>query len=287
MLAGIAAGGITAYFAHRQVNNWVGKIRDFAARTGPKRRQIITTFFGSHPGSLHQALDEVTFEASERVRLLDKLAADRTQAAEVLGIDAAEHAETMGGADNLEAPTISLAGIDECRTALHKLIDKEEMGIFQKIASKLTEALSRSERANQFIERGSKDSQEKFSAAFMGGGIGGAIGYVVSSIWGIAKGSHEGNRGKRQFERAKSEIKHLRETNQDLEKINDQLHAKYVEASTKLDDVKTANESNLSMGSDAASIAEGVTAKPATTLNAANHQGMLAKTPELAVPEMA
>jgi hypothetical protein len=75
------------------------------------------------------------------------------------------------------------------------------------------------------------------TAAFMfAGGIGAVSGWIGSTIWGGLKGGHEGNVGKRQFNRAKAEIKDLRERNDDLEKINDELHAKYVAAATQKDE---------------------------------------------------
>jgi hypothetical protein len=71
---------------------------------------------------------------------------------------------------------------------------------------------------------------EKETAVAFAGGIGAIAGWIGSTFWGISKGTHEGIRGKRQFDRAKEEILRLREANQDLEKINDNLREKYVEA---------------------------------------------------------
>lgn len=78
-------------------------------------------------------------------------------------------------------------------------------------------------------------TSQKTAAVMFAGGLGAAFGWVGSTIWGIVKGGHEGNTGKRQFERAKAEIKELRERNDDLGKINEDLHKKYVEAATHLD----------------------------------------------------
>ena len=61
-------------------------------------------------------------------------------------------------------------------------------------------------------------SEQKLSAFMFAGGVGGAVGWIGSTIWGIIQGGHEGNIGKRQFERAKAEIKDLRARNETLEK---------------------------------------------------------------------
>jgi len=53
-------------------------------------------------------------------------------------------------------------------------------------------------------------SEQKLSAFMFAGGVGGAVGWIGSTIWGIIQGGHEGNIGKRQFENAKAEIKDLR-----------------------------------------------------------------------------
>ncbi len=78
--------------------------------------------------------------------------------------------------------------------------------------------------------------EEKTAAFLFSGGFGAIFGYAGSSIWGILKGAHEGDRGKRQFERAQEEIKHLREVNEDLEKINDRMHQEVVDEATKFKD---------------------------------------------------
>lgn len=78
-------------------------------------------------------------------------------------------------------------------------------------------------------------SEQNLSASMFAGGVGGVAGWIGSTVIGIIQGGHEGNTGKRQFARAKAEIKELRERNEDLEKINDALHKKYVEASTQKD----------------------------------------------------
>jgi hypothetical protein len=58
--------------------------------------------------------------------------------------------------------------------------------------------------------------EDKAAAFLFAGGFGAVIGYVGSSIWGILKGSAHGDQGRRQFERAQMEIKHLRALNDDL-----------------------------------------------------------------------
>ncbi|MBX9726568.1 MAG: hypothetical protein K2X09_04815 [Rickettsiales bacterium] len=86
--------------------------------------------------------------------------------------------------------------------------------------------------------------EDKQTAVVFASGIGAAVGWVGSTIWGLLKGGHEGNVGKRQHDRLVAEVKNLRETNDDLEKINDDLHAKYVEASTTLDDMRRTQKSS-------------------------------------------
>jgi hypothetical protein len=76
-------------------------------------------------------------------------------------------------------------------------------------------------------------SEQKLSAFMFAGGVGGAAGWIGSSVWGVIQGGHEGNSGKRQFNRAKAEIKELRERNQDLEKINEALEKKHGDARTE------------------------------------------------------
>ncbi|MES2985409.1 MAG: hypothetical protein V4735_09505 [Pseudomonadota bacterium] len=95
--------------------------------------------------------------------------------------------------------------------------------------------------------------EEKTAAALFAGGFGAVFGYIGSTFWGIAKGHKEGDKGKRQFERAKTEIRTLRAINTDLEKINDTLRSKYVEAATSLNDLRTtkqAQDGTLQVASD-------------------------------------
>lgn len=102
-----------------------------------------------------------------------------------------------------------------------------------KLATKIVESLPGAERmlTNPKVKA-------RASSVIFAGGLGAASAWIGSTVWGVLKGSHEGNLGKRQFERAVTEIKHLRETNDDLEKINDELHRRYVEASTQRTDAK-------------------------------------------------
>lgn len=92
-------------------------------------------------------------------------------------------------------------------------------------------------------------SEQNLSAFMFAGGIGGVAGWIGSTVIGIIQGGHEGSTGKRQFNRAKAEIKELRERNEDLEKINDELHKKYVEAATR----KEAASPEITNGGDASS----------------------------------
>lgn len=103
-------------------------------------------------------------------------------------------------------------------------------------------------------------SDDTKTAGLFSAGIGSITGFLGSTFWGFAKGHKEGNRGKHQFERAQHEIKNLRELNADLERINNDLHKKYIEAATE---------------------------KPGkTALNSAQHDGML-QAEKVATPEIA
>lgn len=98
-------------------------------------------------------------------------------------------------------------------------------------------------------------SEQKLSAFMFAGGVGGAAAWIGSSVWGVIQGGHEGTSGKRQFNRAKAEIKELRERNEDLEKINDELHKKYVDAATQKDETPASQ----TMDSDSATAPHGMT----------------------------
>jgi hypothetical protein len=137
--------------------------------------------------------------------------------------------------------------------------------------------------------QGKSIGEAKTSAALFAGGIGAVVGWVGSTIWGILKGSHEGNAGKRQFERAKTEIKHLREVNDDLEKINDKLHAEIVENATKFKDLAAQQEQeSLRVAPDHTPMVTGQASAdaPSAHIQAAQHQGML-QAAHAAQPQMA
>lgn len=127
-----------------------------------------------------------------------------------------------------DACTLSAAN----KAKLTELIGNEEKGFFEKIASKITKWAKHSKQAGSFIEA---QSDERLAAALTTGGLGGAAAWIGSTVWSIVKGSHVGNKGKRQFNRAVTEIKDLRERNEDLEAINNKLHDKIVEISIGLD----------------------------------------------------
>lgn len=89
--------------------------------------------------------------------------------------------------------------------------------------------------------------ESKQTAVVFASGIGAAVGWVGSTIWGLLKGGHESNVGKRQHdaivallnserEQTKAKIKALGETNDDLKKANDELRQKNVETSPTVDE---------------------------------------------------
>jgi hypothetical protein len=75
--------------------------------------------------------------------------------------------------------------------------------------------------------------EEKNTAVVFAAGIGAFSGWLASTVWGIAKGGHQSNQGKQQHNQLVAALKNERERNDDLEKINDELHAKYVAAATQ------------------------------------------------------
>lgn len=120
-------------------------------------------------------------------------------------------------------------------------------------------------------------SEQKLSAFMFAGGVGGAVGWIGSTIWGIIQGGHEGNVGKRQHdtimalrkserEQSKAEIKTLRERIDALEK-------KQAEPTTQ----NNASEPTTRVGSD--------TLKPeqrihAHTEHATEHHGKVHAQPQ-------
>lgn len=112
------------------------------------------------------------------------------------------------------------------------------------VAIKVT-ALGKRLGGNKIVN---KPMAEDTTTAFMfAGGLGAASGWIGSSVWGIAKGHHDGNRGKQQFELAKQEIRNLRETNDNLEKINNEIREKYVEAATRFKDAEDAKDIGVTL----------------------------------------
>lgn len=91
---------------------------------------------------------------------------------------------------------------------------------------------------------GKAASEDTKSAALFTGGIGFIAGFLGSYVWGFAKGHKQSNAGKTQFIRAQEEIKELRDRNDDLNRINDDLHEKYVKAKQRWNDAAEANQEN-------------------------------------------
>jgi hypothetical protein len=158
----------------------------------------------------------------------------------------------------------------ESKASLVNLVAKEEHGLFESVASKVTGKISKSKRGAAFME---SQSEDRLSAVLIGGGIGGILGYIGSTVWAVIKGSHEGNRGKHQFEQKQREIKHLRDENSDLKRINEEIRTKYVEAASSIgrDEQPAVPSADISAA-----------AAPATTLSNVAHMGTVAKAPELA-----
>lgn len=55
--------------------------------------------------------------------------------------------------------------------------------------------------------QGKSLGEERAAAGLFAGGFGAITGYVGSTLWGIVKGIHEGDKGKHQFERAQQKSK--------------------------------------------------------------------------------
>lgn len=76
----------------------------------------------------------------------------------------------------------------------------------------------------------------RLATAIAFAGPAGAAGFLGGWVRALFHGAAHGNPGKHQFERAQREIKHLREVNEDLEKINDRLHEEVIDEATKIKD---------------------------------------------------
>ena len=119
------------------------------------------------------------------------------------------------------------------------------------------------------------------NSAIAVGGIAGAAGYVGGWLKAVFLGAKHGNTGKRQFEQAQHEIHALREKNQDLEKVNENLRQDYVAAASRL---KDETGQDKAVDSTEAPKEKPVAKEEASTadvpaiakLKAAEHQGKLA-----------
>lgn len=242
-VSGILIAGFAAYHAHVPIHKWIVNTRNYAAKTGGIRENIIKSLFGAKPGShpLNNALQQAHgFSSAQREQILE-------------------------------------------------LVAEEEHGIFESMATKVAGWFSKNKQANNFL---AKQSEEQLATAFIGGGLGGAAGWIGSTAWASFKGGKEGIQGKQQFERAKAEIENLRETNDNLNKINDKLHEKVVEISTKFKDRDASDASaettEKSQATDSKPLAEANETKTAdaeqkptpaiTNLSDTEHQGKLATT---------
>lgn len=239
MIAGLIVGGVAAYFAHRQVNGAVDKIRSWSKSDKGFLNVLNRSIFGhTHPTEL---------DALKNLKV-DGISSTVTQ-------------------------------------KLDELIQRDKGGFFQNRAAGFVKFVSKKEKVATFFDN---LQPEKLSAGFMGGGFGVVFGWVASTAWAFFKGGHEGSAGKKQFKRAQAEIEELRDMNDDLNQINDELHAKYREASTQFRN-EAVETGKLRVSADDVTAARHETAasdatKPPTTLKSesASHQGMLAAAPELA-----
>jgi hypothetical protein len=114
---------------------------------------------------------------------------------------------------------------------------------------------------------------ERSSTAIAFGGAAGVLGYIGGWVKALFQGAKHGNKGKHQFERAQGEIKHLRDENSDLKRINEEIRTKYVEAASSIGRDEQPAAPSADISADAA---------PATTLSNVAHLGTVAKAPELA-----
>ena len=144
---------------------------------------------------------------------------------------------------------------------LHTLVTHEERGFFENLAFKVTKSAERSAWVSNFMQ---ERPTERLSAAFIGGGLGGAVGWIGSTIWGILKGHGEGAQGVEQFERAKAEIKTLRQENTALRRASPLPEAR-----------STAPERVSTPAADISA--------PSTTLAHTEHEGMVTAAPVMGV----
>jgi hypothetical protein len=144
------------------------------------------------------------------------------------------------GSHELNSVIKDLEGISEAHhKKLRDIVANEELSFFQHKAVKFSNWISKSELGGRIIEA---QSDSRMEATFIGASLGAITGWISSTIWSLYKGHQEGGKGKHQFLRAKKQIKNLQEDNADLEKINDDLHAKYVKAATRLNIIQSDQE---------------------------------------------
>jgi len=117
---------------------------------------------------------------------------------------------------------------------------------------------------------GKSIGEERVAAGLFAGGFGAVLGYAGSTVWGVLKGHKHGNKGKRQFERAQEEIKHLREVNDDLEQINDRLHAEIRKTATKYNDAAEAKAPEMGKPHEKKPVTEPLPDAAATHTHAAH-----------------
>ena len=140
------------------------------------------------------------------------------------------------------------------------------LGVMPGMGAKIKSSL----RIASNIGEGTK-GERRTNVLTIGGALG-AVGYMGGWVMGIINGAKHGNAGKRQFEQAQTEIKHLHESNDDLEKINDRLHAEVVEASTKHKArADSAPNADLALAANIAAAHIPTT----TTQSAIEHHGMV------------
>jgi len=119
-----------------------------------------------------------------------------------------------------------------------------------------------------------KEATPRWQTAIAVGGFAGALGYVGGWLKAAVLGATHGNRGKTQLERAQREIHALREKNEDLEKVHENLRKDYVEASSRLKDAETNTPTTGT--EDAAKATHASAEKPGITkLESAEHKGVL------------
>jgi hypothetical protein len=131
------------------------------------------------------------------------------------------------------------------------------------------------------VRKGMVHADSRLANAITLGGAAGAGGYAFGWSKAVVLGAATGGKGKRQFERAKAEVNDLRERNDDLEKINDKLHADYRAAATRLQQIRAEEEKLTPPKFGPSDSPIGMDASPASAVQLANseHQGKLQAAP--------